>query len=103
MALAPGTTLGTYEIVALIGAGGTGEVYHARDTRLGRSVALKVLSDAVLSDPDRVARFERDAKVLASLNHPHIAALLGMEEVDSRRLLVMEPVHKPEGADAASR
>ncbi len=79
MPLAPGSTLGTYEITGLLGAGGMGEVYRARDTKLGRSVAIKVLPDAFASDPDRVPRFEREAKVLASLNHPHIAALYGME------------------------
>ena len=79
MALTPGTTLGTYQILGSLGAGGMGEVYRARDTKLGRSVAIKVLPSAFVADPDRVPRFEREAKVLASLNHPHIAALFGME------------------------
>ncbi len=68
MALTAGTTLGTYEVTALIGQGGMGEVYQARDTKLDRDVALKVLPEAFTSDPDRLARFEREAKVLASLN-----------------------------------
>ncbi|MDP2318379.1 MAG: protein kinase [Acidobacteriota bacterium] len=79
MPLAPGTTLGTYEITGSLGAGGMGEVYRARDTRLGRSVAIKVLPEAFAGDADRVPRFEREAKVLASLNHPRVAALYGME------------------------
>ena len=80
MALEPGTRLGTYEIGAALGAGGTGEVYRARDTRLQRDVALKILPDAFASDPERLARFEREAQVLASLNHPHIAAIYGLDE-----------------------
>ena len=84
--MTPGSKLGPYEIVALIGAGGMGEVYRARDTKLDRDVALKVLPDAFARDPDRMARFEREAKVLASLNHPNIAHIYGVEE----RALVME-------------
>ena len=80
MALEPGTRLGTYEIGAALGAGGMGEVYRARDTRLQRDVALKILPDAFASDPERLARFEREAQVLASLNHPHIAAIYGLDE-----------------------
>ena len=86
--LIPGTRLGPYEIVANIGAGGMGEVYRARDTRLKREVALKVLPEAFSSDPERVARFQREAEVLASLNHPNIAAIYGVEE----RALAMELV-----------
>ena len=78
MTLARGTKLGPYEIVAPIGAGGMGEVYRARDVKLGREVALKALPAAVASDPERVARFEREAKVLASLSHPRIAAIYGL-------------------------
>ena len=78
MALSPGTRLGSYEVTALIGQGGVGEVYRARDTKLGRDVALKVLPEAFTSDPDRLARFEREAKVLASLNHPNIARIHGL-------------------------
>ncbi len=75
MALQPGTTLGPYEVLAAIGAGGMGEVYKARDTKLDRDVALKILPDAFVNDPERLARFQREAKVLASLNHPNIAAI----------------------------
>jgi eukaryotic-like serine/threonine-protein kinase len=80
MALEPGTRLGTYEIGEALGAGGMGEVYRARDTRLQRDVALKILPDAFASDPERLARFEREAQVLASLNHPHIAVIYGLDE-----------------------
>ncbi len=100
MSLATGARLNAYEIVAPLGAGGMGEVYRAQDTKLGRSVALKILPDSVASDPDRVARFEREAKVLASLNHPHIAALHGMEQSGGRHFLVMELV---EGETLAER
>ena len=88
MALATGTKLGPYEIQSPLGAGGMGEVYRARDTRLKRDVALKVLPEAFASDPDRMLRFQREAEVLASLNHPNIAAIYGVEE----RALVMELV-----------
>jgi eukaryotic-like serine/threonine-protein kinase len=80
MSLVSGTKLGPYEIVSPLGAGGMGEVYRARDARLGRDVALKVLPEAFAADADRMARFEREAKVLASLNHPNIAAIYGLEE-----------------------
>jgi dipeptidyl aminopeptidase/acylaminoacyl peptidase len=100
MALAPGTTLGTYEIIDQIGAGGMGEVYRARDTKLGRGVAIKVLPEALAFDHERVARLEREAKVLASLNHPHIAALYGMDVADDRPFLIMELV---EGETLADR
>ncbi len=92
MALAPGTRLGAYEIVAPLGAGGMGEVYRARDTKLGRDVALKILPDAFANDPDRLARFQREAHVLASLNHPNIAHIHGLEESGDVRALVMELV-----------
>src|SRR5215472_18862598 len=84
----PGAKLGPYEIVAAIGAGGMGEVYRARDTKLGREVAIKVLPDAVAQDPERLVRFEREAKVLAALNHPNIAQIYGVEQ----GALVMELV-----------
>jgi serine/threonine-protein kinase len=87
--------LGVYDIVALIGAGGMGEVYRARDTKLNRDVAIKVLLPAVANDPDRLARFSREAHVLASLNHPHIAQIHGLEESDGVRALVMELVDGP--------
>jgi len=88
MSLAPGTRLGPYEIVAPLGAGGMGEVYRARDTRLKREVALKVLPEVFANDPERMARFHREAEVLAALNHPNIAQIYGVEE----RALVMELV-----------
>jgi serine/threonine protein kinase len=100
MTLSSGTKLGLYEVVAMLGAGGMGEVYRATDTKLGRSVAVKVLPEAFEFDADRVQRFEREAKVLASLNHPHIAALYGMEEAGGRHFLVMELV---EGETLAER
>src|SRR5207247_3446056 len=92
--------LGLYEVVSPLGAGGMGEVYRARDTKLGRAVAVKVLPDALAADADRIARFEREAKALAALNHPHIAALYGMEEAAGRHFLVMELV---EGETLAER
>ena len=103
MPIASGTTLGAYEIATALGAGGMGEVYRARDTKLGRSVAIKVLPEAVLSDADRVARFAREARTLASLNHPHIAALYGMEESGGRHFLVMELVEGETLADRLQR
>ena len=95
MAISPGTRLGTYEILALIGAGGMGEVYRARDTKLNRDVAIKVLPDLFALDPDRLARFKREAQVLASLNHPNIAGIYGLEESDGVRALVLELVEGP--------
>jgi eukaryotic-like serine/threonine-protein kinase len=90
MALAPGTRLGAYEIVSLLGSGGMGEVYRARDTKLGRDVALKILPDAFTNEPERLARFRREAQVLASLNHPHIGAIYGLEESGAQQFLVLE-------------
>ena len=100
--LAPltGQQLGVYRITALLGRGGMGEVYRARDTRLGRDVAIKVLPRALTGDPDRLARFEREARVLASLNHPHIGMLHGLEESDGHLALVLELV---EGETLAER
>ncbi len=100
MPLLPGAHVGPYEIVALLGAGGMGEVYRARDTKLGREVALKILPDAFAQDPDRLARFKREAQVLASLNHPNIAAIYGLEEADGQPALVLELV---EGETLAER
>ena len=80
MALTPGSRLGPYEVTSLIGAGGMGEVFRARDSKLNREVALKILPEAFASDPERLARFRREAQVLASLNHPNIAAIYGFEE-----------------------
>src|SRR5690242_20833039 len=88
MSLATGTKLGPYEILAPLGAGGMGEVYRARDTQLDRDVAIKVLPSALAQDPERLARFEREAKVLAALNHPNIAQIYGVEQ----GALVMELV-----------
>ena len=99
MTLASGTRLGPYEIRAPLGAGGMGEVYRATDTRLGREVAIKVLPQAVAADPERLARFEREAKVLASLNHPAIAAIYGVEESGPAKALVMELVEGPTLSD----
>jgi len=82
-----GTRLGPYEIVSLLGAGGMGEVYRARDTKLGRDVAIKILPAAFGADADRLTRFEREARVLASLNHPNIADIYGLEETDGVRCI----------------
>jgi serine/threonine protein kinase/tetratricopeptide (TPR) repeat protein len=92
MPLAPGTRVGTYEIVAALGAGGMGEVYRARDIRLGREVALKVLPADVASNPVRLARFEREARTVAGLNHPNIVVLHSVEDADGVRFLTMELV-----------
>src|ERR1700674_715150 len=92
MALASGTRLGSYEVVAQIGAGGMGEVYQAHDTKLGRDVAIKVLPEAFAHDPDRLSRFQREAKMLASLNHPNIATIYGLEQSEGLHYLVMELV-----------
>jgi Tol biopolymer transport system component len=92
MALAAGTHLGSYEVLAPLGVGGMGEVYRARDSRLGRDVAIKALPDGFAQDPERVARFEREAKLLASLNHPNVGAIHGLEHVDGHRYLVLELV-----------
>jgi serine/threonine-protein kinase len=92
MALSPGTRLGGYEIVTLIGQGGMGEVYRAKDTKLGRDVALKILPGSFATDPERVARFRREAQVLASLNHPHIAQIHGLEDASGTHFLVLELV-----------
>jgi serine/threonine protein kinase/Tol biopolymer transport system component len=92
LALTPGTRLGVYEVTAQIGEGGMGEVYRARDTKLDREVALKVLPELFVSDPERVARFQREAKTLASLNHPNIAIIHGLEQAGEVHALVMELV-----------
>ncbi len=101
MALSEGTKIGPYEVIGLIGQGGMGEVFQARDTKLDRDVALKVLPEAFTSDPDRLARFEREAKVLASLNHPNIGSIYGLEEAEGVkfRALVLELVEGPTLAD----
>ena len=100
LALTPGTRLGVYDIAAPIGEGGMGQVYRATDTTLGRQVAIKILPDAFAQDPERLGRFEREAKTLASLNHPHIAAIYGFEKSAGMHALVMELV---EGQDLSQR
>src|SRR5690242_19031015 len=85
-----GTRLAHYDITGRLGSGGMGDVYQARDSRLGRSVAIKVLPDEFARDPERIARLEREARVLASLNHPNIAAVHGLEDAGGRTFLVME-------------
>src|SRR6476660_99226 len=92
MSLRIGSRLGPYEVVSLIGVGGMGEVYRARDTKLKRDVALKVLPEAFLTDHDRLARFQQEAEVLASLNHSHIASIYGVHESDGTQALVLELV-----------
>ena len=100
VALTPGTRLGVYEISALLGEGGMGHVYRATDTTLTRQVAIKILPDAFAADPERMARFKREAKTLAALNHPHIAAIYGFEKSGGAYALVMELV---EGDDLSQR
>src|SRR6185436_365108 len=100
MPLAAGTRLGPYEILSALGAGGMGEVYRARDTTLNRAVAIKILPEAFAADTERIARFEREARTLASLNHPNIAHIHGLEVSSGVRALVMELV---EGEDLAER
>src|SRR4249920_2239330 len=100
MLLEVAARVGPYEILSALGAGGMGEVYRAHDTKLNRDVALKILPDAFASDPDRLARFTREAQTLAALNHPNIAHIHGLEEAGGVRALVMELV---EGEDLAER
>ncbi len=95
MPVASGTRLGPYEVVSPIGKGGMGEVYRARDGKLGRDVAIKVLPEEFAEDDERLARFEREAKLLASLNHPNIASIYGLEESDGVTALVLELVEGP--------
>jgi serine/threonine protein kinase len=99
MSISPGVRRGAYEILAFIGAGGMGEVYRARDSKLHRDVALKILHDAFASDPERLARFTREAQTLAALNHANIAHIHGLEESGGVRALVMELVEGPTLAD----
>jgi serine/threonine protein kinase len=100
LALTPGTRLGVYEVITPIGEGGMGQVLRARDTKLDRDVAIKILPEAFAHDADRLARFQREAKTLASLNHPNIAAIYGLEESGGMTALVMELV---EGDDLSQR
>jgi len=103
VSLVTGTRLGSYEITGPLGSGGMGEVYRARDSKLNRDVALKVLPDLFANDPERLARFQREAQVLASLNHPNIGGIYGLEEADSIRALVLELVEGPTLADRIAR
>jgi len=103
MSIGIGTQLGSHEITALLGKGGMGEVYRARDTKLKREVAIKILPDEFARDPERISRFEREAEVLASLNHPNIAAIYDLQEADGWRFLVLELVEGETLADRLSR
>ena len=103
MSLAPATKLGPYEIVGPLGAGGMGEVYRAKDARLGRDVAIKVLPSDVAADSDRLTRFEREAQVLASLNHPHSAQIYGVDDSGGVPAVVMELVDAPTLADRIAK
>ena len=103
MPLNVGTRLGHYDVTALLGEGGMGQVWQATDTQLNRQVALKILPDAFAADPDRLARFTREAQILASLNHPNIAAIYGIEEAEGTRALVLELVEGPTVADRISK
>src|SRR5262245_53730839 len=100
MSVTTGARIGAYEVLAPIGRGGMGEVYRARDTRLKRDVALKILPESFATDPDRLARFQREAEVLASLSHANIAGIYGIEESNGARALVIELV---EGEDLSER
>src|SRR5262245_24469529 len=103
MPLAPGTRIGPYEVMSALGAGGMGEVYRARDTRLKRDVALKILPASFAADPDRLARFQREAEVVASLNHSNIAGIYGLEEQVGVRALALELVEGETLADRVGR
>src|SRR5882672_10141428 len=92
MPITPGSRIGPYEVIAALGEGGMGVVFRGRDTRLNRDVALKLLPDHFANDPDRLARFQREAQLLASLNHPNIAQIYGLEESNDARCIVMELV-----------
>jgi serine/threonine protein kinase len=100
MVITTGTRLGSYEVLSLLGKGGMGEVYRAKDTKLKREVAIKILPDEFARDHDRVSRFQREAEVLASINHNNIAAIYDLQEADNSRFLVMELV---EGEALAER
>src|SRR5438093_429113 len=103
MTLTVGSRLGAFEVVGSLGAGGMGEVYRARDTKLRRDVAIKVLPSSFATDPERLQRFEREAYLLAALNHPNIGAIYGVEEVAGVRALVLELVEGPTLADRLAR
>ena len=99
LSLPVGTRIASYDVQSLLGVGGMGEVYRAHDSKLRRDVALKILPSAFAADTDRLARFKREAQILASLNHPHIAAIYGFEESNGIHALVMELVEGPTLAD----
>ena len=103
MAISAGTQFGSFEILGLLGSGGMGEVYRARDTKLGREVAIKVLPPAFARDSERLARFRREAHLLATLNHPNIAAIYGFEEADGQLCLILELVEGETLADRVKR
>ena len=103
MSLSPGTSLAHYDVTSLLGESGMGQVWQATDTQLNRQVALKILPDAFADDPDRLARFTREAQILASLNHPNIAQIHGIEEAEGTRALVLELVEGPTLADRISQ
>jgi serine/threonine protein kinase len=103
MSIAPGTQFGSYEVVESIGAGGMGEVFRAHDAKLKRDVAVKALPQAFVEDVDRLARFQREAEILASLNHPNIAQVYGFEDVGGQTAIVMELVEGPTLADRIKR
>ncbi len=103
MPLTAGTRLGHYDVTSLLGEGGMGQVWQATDTQLNRQVALKILPDAFAADPERLARFTREAQILASLNHPNIAAIYGIEEAEGTRALVLELVEGPTLADRIAK
>src|SRR5262245_14212131 len=103
MPLANGSRFGSYEVLAPLGAGGMGEVYRARDTRLKREVAIKVMPEGLAQDADRVARFQREAELLASLNHPNIAAIYGLEQAGPNVAIVLELVEGDTLLDVLAR
>src|SRR5262245_30962733 len=103
MSVDVGTRLGSLEITALLGRGGMGEVYRARDTKLKRDVAIKILPDEFSRDTDRVSRFQREAEVLASLNHPNIATIYDLQEANGFRFLILELIEGDTLADRVAR
>src|SRR6476661_8652444 len=103
MPLQPGARLGSYEVLSALGAGGMGEVYRARDTKLNRDVAIKVLPELLVADPERFGRFRREAQVLAALNHPHVAQIYGFEDSGGSTALVLELVDGPTLASRLSQ
>ena len=103
MSLAPGTRLGSYQVLSRLGAGGMGEVYRARDEKLKRDIAIKILPGEVARDPDRISRFQREAEVLASLNHTNIAAIYDLQEANGSSFLMLELVEGETLADRLAR